>query len=178
VSIGGTTLLSTTPAVAWTLYTEPFTATATSEVLSFSTSTTSGDNDTGLSDVTVTGAGGQTSAVGSAAYIINLSPNITTIAGVQGGTTSPTSGMVASGNSIGAPVGIAVAPMINGAGGDIYFDNCSTAWNCSYNYNLYVIYKGGAAAKAILAADGISSPTVGDTYPVSSPNQTGPASLS
>jgi sugar lactone lactonase YvrE len=86
--------------------------------------------------------------------------------------------MVAHSNSIGAPVGVAVAPKINGAGGDIYFDTCSTAWNCSYNYSLYVIYEGGAAAKAILAADGVSSPVVGDVYPVSSLNETGPASLS
>ena len=67
VSIGGTTLLSTTPGSGWTLYTETFTATATSEVLSFSTNASSGDNDTGLSDVTVA----STSAVGSAVYTIN-----------------------------------------------------------------------------------------------------------
>jgi hypothetical protein len=122
-------------------------------------------------------AGYTNSAVGSAAYTINLA-TISTLAGVQGGTTAPTSGMVAHGHSIGAPVGVAVAPKINGSGGDIYFDTCSTAWNCSYNYSLYVIYEGGGAAKAILAAGGITSPVVGDVYPVSSLNETGPASLS
>jgi hypothetical protein len=178
VTMGGVNLLSTTPGTGWTQYNETFTATATSELLSFSTSTSSGDNDTGLSDVTVIEAGNLSSAVGSAAYTINTAPTISTLAGVQGGTTAPTSGMVAHGNSIGAPVGIARAPMIGGAGGDIYFDICSAAWNCSYNYQLYVIYEGGAAAKAILAADGIASPVVGDTYPISSLNETGPASLS
>jgi hypothetical protein len=53
VSIGGTNLPSITPGNGWSLYTETFTATAASELLSFSTSTSSGDNDTGLSDVTV-----------------------------------------------------------------------------------------------------------------------------
>jgi Protein of unknown function (DUF642) len=53
VSIGGTTLASITPAGGWTQYTETFTAAASSEVLSFSTSESGGDNDAGLSDVTV-----------------------------------------------------------------------------------------------------------------------------
>jgi hypothetical protein len=111
-------------------------------------------------------AGYFNSAVGSAAYTIN--PDITTIAGVQGGTTNPTNGMVAQGNSIGAPEGVAIAPVLNGAGGDIYFDNTN-------DYDLYVIYKGGAAAAAILAADGISSPVVGDTYSINTGlNETGP----
>ena len=57
--------------------------------------------------------------------------------------------------------------MINGAGGDVYFDN-------SNDYDLYVIYKGGAAANAILVADGISSPVIGDVYSIPSPNETGP----
>ena len=108
------------------------------------------------------------SAVGSAAYVISLSsPGITTVAGVQGGTTNPANGTVAHGSSVGAPYGIAVVPVINGAGGDIYFDN-------SNNYDLYVIYKGGAAANAILAADGISSRVIGDVYSIPSPNETGP----
>jgi hypothetical protein len=51
VSMGGTTLLSTTPGSGWTLYTETFTATAASELLSFSTNASNGD--IGLSDVTV-----------------------------------------------------------------------------------------------------------------------------
>jgi hypothetical protein len=117
------------------------------------------------------------SAVGSAAYTINA-PVITTIAGVQGGNTNPASGTVAHGNAIGAAIGVAVAPKINGAGGDIYFSNCNGGGNCSYNYQLYVIYEGGAAAAAILAADGITSPVVGDVYPVQSPNETAPASIS
>jgi len=163
VSMGGTTLLSTTPGSGWTLYTEQFTATAASEVLSFSTSTTSGDNDTGLSDVTVK----EMSAVGSAAYVISSSPVITTIAGVQGGTTSPTSGTAAHGNTIGSPYGVAVAPVLNGAGGDVYFDNS--------NGGVYVIYKGGAAANAILVAGGVASPVVGDVYALNlGLNETGP----
>jgi len=167
VTIAGTNLLSTTPGSGWTQYNEPFTATATSEVLSFSTTASSGDYDTGLSDVKINAVSPPTSAVGSAAYTINP-PDITTIAGVQGGTTSPTSGMVAYSNSIGAPEGVAVAPVLNSAGGDIYFDNTN-------DYGLYVIYKGGAAAAAILAADGISSPVVGDTYPINlGLDETGP----
>ncbi len=71
VSVGGTTLLSTTPGSGWTLYTETFTANASSEVLSFSTSANGGDYDTGLSDVTLSGAGSMTSAVGSATYTIS-----------------------------------------------------------------------------------------------------------
>lgn len=115
---------------------------------------------------------------GGTAPSIALTPGIIgSLAGVQGGTTAPTSGGVASGHSIGAPVGIAVAPMINGAGGDIYFAPCGTAWNCAGNSHLYVIYEGGAAAKAILIADGIASPTVGDTYTLTSSNETGPYSL-
>ena len=109
------------------------------------------------------------SAVGSAAYTINVSqsPTISTIAGVQGGTTNPANGAVALGSSIGSPYGVAIAPVINGAGGDVYFDN-------SNNYGLYVIYKGGAAAKSILVAAGISSPVVGEVYSIPSPNETGP----
>ncbi len=108
------------------------------------------------------------STVGSAAYVISLSPAITTVAGVQGGTTDPTSGTVAHGNSIGASrYGVAIAPVLNGAGGDIYFDGDQN--------DPYVIYKGGAAAKAILAADGISSPVVGDVYALNyGLNETGP----
>ena len=56
------------------------------------------------------------SAIGSAVYTINPPPAIATIAGVQAGTTNPTTGMVAHGNSIGAPEGVAVAPVINGGG--------------------------------------------------------------
>ncbi|MGD0732169.1 MAG: glycoside hydrolase domain-containing protein [Terracidiphilus sp.] len=169
VTMNGVTLLSTTPGSGWTQYNEPFTATAASEALTFTTSSTGGDYDTGLSDVVITATGSNlTSAVGSAAYTINLTPDITTIAGTQGGTTSPTSGMVAHGNSIGAPEGVAVAPVLNGAGGDVYFDNTN-------DYGLYVIYNGGAAAAAILAADGISSPVVGDTYPINlGLDETGP----
>jgi hypothetical protein len=169
VTIGSTNLLSTTPGSGWTLYSEPFTATATSEVLTFTTTTSSGDYDTGVSDVMVNASGSNLiSAIGSAVYTINLSADITTIAGAQGGTTNPTSGMVAYGNSIGAPEGVAIAPVLNSAGGDVYFDNTN-------DYGLYVIYKGGAAAAAILAADGISSPVVGDTYPISlGLDQTGP----
>ena len=169
VTMNGVTLLSTTPGSGWTQYNEPFTATATSEVLSFTTTTSSGDYDTGVSDVAIYATGSSlTSAVGSAAYTINLSPDITTIAGVQGGTTSPTSGMVAHGNSVGAPEGVAIAPVLNSAGGDVYFDNTN-------DYGLYVIYNGGAAAAAILAADGISSPVVGDTYPINlGLDETGP----
>ncbi len=101
VTMNGVTLLSTTPGSGWTQYNEPFTATATSEALTFTTTTSSGDYDTGVSDVTIYAAGSSlTSAVGSAAYTINLSPDISTIAGVQGETASPTSGMVAYGNSI------------------------------------------------------------------------------
>jgi Chitobiase/beta-hexosaminidase C-terminal domain/IPT/TIG domain/Family of unknown function (DUF6067) len=179
-TIAGATLLSTTTPAggSWTQYTEQFTATATSEALTFTTTQTTGDYDTGVSDVTVTESGNLSSAVGSAAYTINLAPTIRTLAGVQGSTTAPTSGMVAHGGSIGAPVGVAIAPIIGGAGGDIYFDVCSTAWNCSYNFSLYVIYEGGAAAKAILVANGITSPVIGDVYPVNSQNETGPASLS
>jgi len=177
VTIGATNLLSTTPGSGWTQYNEPFTATATSEVLTFTTTTSSGDYDTGVSDVTINAVSPPTSAVGSAAYTINQ-PDITTIAGVQGGTTSPTNGMIAHGNSIGAPEGVAIAPVINGAGGDIYFDNCSTSWNCSYNYSVYVIYEGGAAANVLLNASGVTSPVVGDTYQINSPDQTGPATPS
>ena len=71
VTIGATNLLSTTPGSGWTQYNEPFTATATSEGLSFSTTATGGDYDTGLSDVTINAVGPPTSAVGSAAYTIS-----------------------------------------------------------------------------------------------------------
>ena len=151
----------TTPTTSSTLYSSAISVAATETVKALAVKT-----------------GYTNSAIGSAAYTITLPPDITTLAGVQGSTTAPASGMVAHGNSIGAPVGLAVAPIIGGAGGDIYFDICSTAWNCSYNYNLYVLYKGGAAAKAILVASGVTSPVIGDTYPVPSPNETGPASLS
>jgi hypothetical protein len=71
VTIGGTNLLSTTPGSGWTQYNEPFTASATSEVLSFTTTATGGDYDTGLSDVTINAVSPPTSAVGSAAYTIS-----------------------------------------------------------------------------------------------------------
>jgi hypothetical protein len=116
-----------------------------------------------------TASGYSQSAVGSAAYTISSGGGsvITTIAGVQGGTSNPTSGTVAHGNDIGAPYGVAVAPVLNGAGGDVYFDNS--------NGGVYVIYKGGAAAKAILAADSITSPVTGDVYTLNlGLNETGP----
>jgi len=114
------------------------------------------------------------------AQMIALTPGtINTIAGAQGQTTNPANGTVALGHSIGNPGNVAIAPVINGAGGDIYFDNCNAQlYNCSFNYTLYVIYEGGAAAKAMLAADGVSSPAVGKIYSVNpAGGGTGPASL-
>ena len=169
-TIAGATLLpTTTPASgSWTQYTEQFTATATSEALTFTTTQSSGDYDTGVSDVTVTESGNLSSAVGSAAYVINTAPTISTIAGTQGGTTNAANGTVAHGNSIGAPYGVAIAPVINSAGGDIYFDNTN-------DYDLFVIYEGGAAAKAMLVAGGVSSPVIGNVYELNSGlNETGP----
>ena len=69
-TIGATNLLSTTPGSGWTQYNEPFTATATSEALTFTTTATGGDYDTGLSGVTINAVGPPTSAVGSATYTI------------------------------------------------------------------------------------------------------------
>ncbi len=142
----------TTPTTSSTVYSAPIGVTATETI-----------------KVLAAKSGYTNSAVGSAAYVISLSPAITTIAGVQGGTTNPTSGTVAHGNSIGSNrTGIAVAPVLNGAGGDVYFDSNQSS-------GPYVIYKGGAAAKAILAADGISSPVVGDVYSINlGLNETGP----
>ena len=56
-AIGSTSFSAITPLYdgAWHQYTESFTATASSEVLSFSTNIPWGDNDTGLSDVSITG---------------------------------------------------------------------------------------------------------------------------
>jgi hypothetical protein len=141
----------TTPTASSTVYSSPITVSVSETVKALAVE-----------------SGFTNSAVGSAAYIIRLSPDITTIAGVQGGTTNPTSGTVAYGNSIGGSrYGIAAAPVLNGAGGDVYFDGDQNG--------PYVIYKGGAAAKAILAADGIASPVVGDVYALNlGLNETGP----
>jgi Bacterial Ig-like domain (group 3)/Chitobiase/beta-hexosaminidase C-terminal domain/NHL repeat len=92
---------------------------------------------------------------------IALTPGtIGTIAG-NGIAGEPSPGTVAAGNSIEPVYAIAVAPIINGAGGDIYFSE-------STNY-VKVIYEGGAAAENIILANAaannnVTEPVIGDIY--------------
>jgi hypothetical protein len=164
-SVQTVTIGDTTPGATIHYTTDGTTPTASSTVYSSAITVSASETVEALA----VEAGFTNSAVASAAYVIRLSPDITTVAGVQGGTTNPTSGTVAYGNSIGSNrTGVAAAPVLNGAGGDVYFDGSQTS-------GPYVIYKGGAAAKAILAADGISSPVVGDVYAINlGMNETGP----
>jgi len=96
----------------------------------------------------------------SLAQTLALTPGtISTIAGT-GTAGQATSGSAASSSKITTPYAIAVAPVISGAGGDIYYSQSDS--------HIYCIYEGGVAASNIIAANsavtGTTSPTPGDVY--------------
>jgi hypothetical protein len=109
---------------------------------------------------------------GSMAQTIAVTPGtISTLLGT-GTAGEPANGSVAGTSTAVEPVyAIAIAPVISGSGGDIYFSE-------STNY-VKVIYEGGTAAQAIIAANaavtGTTTPTIGNIYTIAGKGGTGAA---